>query len=104
MTKAAEAAGVSRRTVTRWLNDDDVFQGAIDKALAIATDELLVRWAAIASTGPGQIAKVLQDETTSPTIRIRAIALVNDILGKLLDRRDMERRLQRLERMLSGNE
>ena len=101
ITKAAAAAGVHRNTLGRWLNSD-AFQAELDKGLAIAVDELVAQWATVARIGPQTVAAILQDKNATHTAKLRAVALGIDALAQLQNRRDIERRLGRLERMLDG--
>lgn len=92
--KAAEAAGVSERTVRRWVAADDFSTVYRERARALAAQ---ASSALLASTSRAVEALTEALSTGSPATRVRAATALLTVAAKVLDD-DVEQRLTELER------
>lgn len=98
VTAAAQAAGVSRKTIYAWLKDNEAFKAALDRAEAAALKALerdLVRLGKAATDTLGEA--IAGGNGATMATRVRASDI---ILGRLLQLReivDLEERVQALE-------
>ena len=93
---AAQAAGVSRDTLYRWLKQP-AFLGAVRQAEAQALDELSRLLVRLRRTAAATLAKAMGDPAAPYPIRVRA---ADAALGRLLQLRELatlEARVQALE-------
>jgi transposase-like protein len=98
VTAAAQAAGVSRETLHRWLKQPG-FQAAVRDAEARALDDLSRLLVRLGRTAAGTLAKAMNDPTTPWATRVRA---ADASLGRLLQLRELatlEARVVELERL-----
>ncbi|MCA9905119.1 MAG: hypothetical protein KC547_14790 [Anaerolineae bacterium] len=99
-TAAAEAAGVSRRTLGRWLVDPG-FVADLRTAESQAVDEIGRRLAGIAATALDTLETVMTDDEVSAGVRYRAAVDVLGLFGRWREQVDTERRLMELEQRLT---
>jgi len=96
-TDAAATAGVTERTIGRWLAEDEAFTRALRQAEDAAIDGAVRRLVGL----QGQALDVLQDTLTregvAPTVRVRAACAVLDFLLRLRELRTLEERIAALE-------
>jgi hypothetical protein len=95
---AAQAAGVSRATLHRWLADPTFVQ-AVRDAEARALDDLSRLLVRLGRTAVATLAKAMSDPTTPWATRVRA---ADASLGRLLQLRELatlEARVVELERL-----
>jgi hypothetical protein len=101
---AATVAGVTPRTLNRWINEDvlfwDTLQGESQKTVYEATRRLT----AAMDTAVTVINEVMIDKATPAAIRLRAAQIVADTALKLIETSDILRRLDELETKVIGNE
>ena len=95
---AAKAVGVSDRQVYRWLKDDD-FRQALTTAEGDLIDGAVRSMLADLGKDLDVIGKIRDDETLSPMIRLRAAVAHVDRLLAWRELRNVELRLDRLERL-----
>jgi transposase-like protein len=98
VTAAAQAAGVSRETLHRWLKQP-LFQAAVRDAEARALDDLSRLLVRLGRTAAATLAKAMSDPTTPWATRVRA---ADASLGRLLQLRELatlEARVVELERL-----
>ncbi len=96
-TAAAQAAGIARDTLYRWLRQP-VFLGAVRAAEAQALDDLSRMLVRLGRTAAGTLAKAMSDAATPMTVKVRA---ADATLGRLLQLRELatlEARVAELER------
>ena len=100
--EAAQAAGIGLRTLSRWLRDPD-FVAELRAYERSAFDTAGRRLATLASDALDVVQVILDDETVSAPVRLRA---AESVLDRLLKWRDagLEERLDRLERRLGSGE
>lgn len=99
--EAAEAAGVGRRTLTRWLSEDEVFNAALDAAGDQAIREAVSNLAGDAASAARTLAAIHKDETISAAVRVRAARAVLTEVLKLREQRELAERVARLEELLN---
>ncbi len=102
VSAAAQAAGVNRGTLYRWLKQP-AFQQALREAEGEALADLQRRLVSLGSDAADVLAAAMQTSEETRT-RLRAADVV---LGRLLQLReliDLERRVSELERRLSDGE
>jgi hypothetical protein len=97
---AAELAGVSARTLTRWLADDD-FKAALLEAESEAIDAATRRLIGLQGAAIDTLQETLSDRKALPGIRMRAAQSILDFLMRLRDLRNIEKRLAALEAIIS---
>lgn len=96
-TAAAKAAGVGRRTLIRWLQEDADFQKAVRAAESDAIDHAVRCLVQLTDHAVQVLRDVLTDSALSPAVRLRAAGLVLEQVVKLRELRDLESRLSKLE-------
>ncbi len=97
VTGAAEAAGISRDTIYRWLKIPE-FQAALDEATSKALVELSRQLVTLGAAAVQTIDGLLDETNAPPGTRLRAADIV---LGRLLQVRELvalESRVAELER------
>jgi AcrR family transcriptional regulator len=97
---AAELAGVSARTLTRWLADDD-FKAALTEAESEAIDAATRRLIGLQSEAVDCLHDTLTDRKALPGIRMRAAQSILDFLMRLRELRNVEKRLAALEKIIN---
>jgi inactivated superfamily I helicase len=96
--EAAAAAGVTVRTLYRWLNKP-VFQAALLRARRIASRQVFSRLQQVGLAAPGTLFKVMSDSDASALARVRAAAVALDMCQRLMESEDLEVRLTALEQI-----
>lgn len=100
--EAAKAAGVSRATLFRWVNDP-VFAAAYREARGRLLESTLT---ALQSAGPVAVAtllKVMEHATSNPGAQVSAAKAILDAGLKARDMLEIEERLKTLEALLTPN-
>ena len=101
VTAAAEAVGVTPRTIYRWF-DVPAFRAALHKAEDGAIDQATRNLLTLSQAAINVLYEILKDETISPGIRLRAADRVMTHLIKLRELRDIELRISALEQKVYG--
>ncbi len=96
VVEAAQAAGVSRDTLYRWLKAP-VFQRAVRQAEAQALDDLSRLLVRLGRTAVATLAKAMSDATVPPASRVRAADAALSRLLQLRELATLEARLTALE-------
>ena len=73
---AAEAAGVSHRTLTRWLAEDIEFQDALRDAQRRALDQTISQLASAAPLAANVLTDIANDEAVSAAVRVQAASKI----------------------------
>ena len=94
--KAAEAAGVSRKTLYRWLKDAD-FLAALAEAEAEALATLSRTLVALGDQAVAVLRDAMRDSTAPINARLRAADMVLSRLLQLRELVNLDRRLSNLE-------
>jgi hypothetical protein len=100
--EAATAAGVSRRTLNRWLQMEE-FQTAYLEARRAAMFQANARLQQAASAAVTTLLKVMLDVTAPAAVRVRAADFVLGRGNQGLENEDFQVRLAALERATKGN-
>ena len=93
---AAEAAGVARSTLYKWM-DSPAFVAAIDAAQADVLTAAQRKLGAALGAATGVILRIMADDSNPAHVRLRAAEMVIDSLLKLKQTGEFERRLSELE-------
>ena len=99
---AARQSGVGVATIYRWF-DDPVFSKALTAAEGQAIDAAARSLVGMADKALGAVAGVLDDPAAHPATRLRAAEIVLNNLLKMVELRNLERRIKALEEE-SGND
>jgi hypothetical protein len=95
-TAAAEAAGVTPRTIRRW-KGEPAFADAIIRAQDEMLEKVSVDLARTAKYAVGVLRMFLADAAMKPQIRLRAAEILLNSTLRWRELRDIERRLAALE-------
>ena len=101
---AAKAAGVSQEPLYRWLREAAAFTAALSDAQGAAIDNAVRQLTALSERAIGVIHRVLIDPNASDSARLRAATIALEMLLRLKDAADFEKRLQALEARDAGEE
>jgi len=98
---AADAAGVTPRTIYRWF-DIPAFRTVLNKAEGDAIDQATRNLLTLSKAAINVFYEVMSDQNASPGIRLRAADRVMTHLIKLRELRDIEIRIRALEEKVYG--
>ena len=101
-TAAALAAGVTDRTLRRWLHEP-AFVAALDEAQCAMLDAVTVDLVRASSGAVALLNKVIADPDVKTVLRLRAAQIVLDAVLRWRELRDVERRLTALEQFFSDD-
>jgi len=96
MEAAAEASGVSRRTMTRWLGDP-AFISELRNAEQAAIDEAVRRLISLVHNSVALLGSIVEDAEQPISQRRMAAEAILDFMMKLRSTRDLETRIEELE-------
>ncbi|MDI6696841.1 MAG: hypothetical protein QME21_17470 [Anaerolineales bacterium] len=100
--KASEVAGISKRTLWRWLRED-AFKAALTQAEGEAIADATRRLVGLQGAALSVIEQVLADRFQPAPVRLQAAKLIFDILLRLRSLTALEERLARLEALYYGD-
>lgn len=95
-TKAAEAAGVTGRTLRRWLCEP-AFVAALDEAQNQLLDDVTNDLVRASHDAVALLHRIVKDPNAKPSLQIRAAQIVIDSVLRWQELRDFDRRLTALE-------
>lgn len=95
VTRAAEACGIPRRTLTRWLTEE-MFTRALESAQTAALADSVRHLAGALSEASAAVIRLAR-ESEDEAIRLRAALAVVSMYRELRDAGDLEARLAALE-------
>ena len=95
--EAAQAAGVDSRTIYRWLKEP-AFDAEYRTARRTAYGQALARLHQMATAAVSTIAKIMVDQGTPASVRLRAADSVLMHVEKGIQNQDIEARVAELER------
>lgn len=98
--QAATVAGRTRRTLDRWIFEDEAFGQALADVSDQAIGEASRRLAFTLGLAIDTIDSLMRSETAPAHIRLRAAGLAIDAALKLSEYADLVARVERLEGML----
>src|SRR5215467_9802094 len=94
--EAAKAAGISVRTMMRWLNVQE-FQGAYREARRKAYSQAVAKLQQGATAAATTLLKVMLDQNTPASVKVRAAECVMNHSSKAIEIEDVEARVRELE-------
>jgi hypothetical protein len=97
LEEAAKAAGISLRTLMRWLKVPE-FQTAYREARRAAYSQAVARLQQGATAAATTLLKVMLDQTTPASVKVRAAECVMNHSSKAIEIEDVEFRVAELER------
>jgi len=103
VAEAAAAAGVGKRTLFRWLAQDDQFRAALAAEEGRVLDGVTRRLLALADAATDHLAGVLTGPMTTDQTRLRAIDMILSHLLRLRELNTLEERVSRLEEAIHGD-
>jgi hypothetical protein len=95
--KAASAAGVSARTIFRYLQQE-AFQEALRKSRSENFKATAARLQAIASTATETLEQVMLDKEAAPSARVSAARAALELAGRYAEVEDLDARLSEIEK------
>jgi hypothetical protein len=95
--EAAKAAGISARTLLRWLKLAE-FQTAYREARRTAYSQAVAKLQQGATAAATTLLKVMLDQTTPASVKVRAAECVMTHSSKAIEIEDIETRVGELER------
>mgnify|MGYP001378616874 CR=1 FL=1 len=101
---AATAAGVTPRTLNRWVNEDALFWNTLQAENRKAVFAATRRLTAAMDTAVTVMTEVMQDAAAPAAVRLRAAQVVTETALKLIEANDVIERLEELETRLIGSE
>ena len=101
--EAAKAAGVSERTLARWLSDPD-FRMALGVAESDMIDGAVRCMIGDLAANHDTMRAIRDDPTNGPAVRLRAAVALSDDLLRWRELRNVEARLVALEAAYLGSE
>lgn len=99
LTKAAEAAGVARVTLNRWLRDDPDFIAELKAAQSVIDAETMRRLVSLQTKALTAVEQTLDSPDASHSERLRAAEMVLNHRTKMRELDEIEERLLALEEM-----
>jgi len=101
---AAEASGVGRRTLHRWLSDDATFTAALRAVQDRAIDAAVSRLAGAAGDAADVLASIANDKAERGATRVSAARALLDGVLRMVELRDLASRVASLETRLTGKD
>ena len=98
---AAEASGVGRRTLHRWLADDVAFTAALRAAQDRAIDAAVSRLAGSAGDAVDVLVSIANDKAERGATRVSAARALLDGVLRMVELRDLASRVASLESRLT---
>ena len=98
---AAEASGVGRRTLHRWLADDVAFTAALRAAQDRAIDAAVSRLAGSAGDAADVLVSIANDKAERGATRVSAARALLDGVLRMVELRDLASRVASLESRLT---
>ena len=101
IVRAAEAAEVDPSSIYRWLKQP-AFAEALREGRRQVAQQGLAQLQGLVADAVSVVRQILNDDTRTPTVRLRAAELVIEQTTRYLEIDDLERRLRELEAMLES--
>lgn len=97
--EAVSYAGVSRRTLLRWLNEDEAFRTQLDDARQRLFERHLAALADLTGQGIQRLRQILQNDQGPPRDWLKATELVMN-QNRASEAAEIRRRVSEIERLL----
>jgi len=101
LEESAHAVGISTRTLLRWMKEPE-FQAAYREARRAAYSQAVARLQQGTTAAATTLLKVMLDQGTPASVRIRAAECVMNHSSKAIEIEDVEARVSALERAAEG--
>lgn len=101
VSEAASAAGVGESTLRRWMKDDgfaEEYRIARRQSVAAALSNL----SRIGSQAVRTLEEVMSDTNATPSSRVSAAKAALDVIVKVCEQEDLERRVAAIEAAIDG--
>ena len=95
--EAAKTAGISTPTLLRWMKEPE-FQAAYREARRMAYSQAVAKLQQGATAAATTLLKVMLDQATPASVRVRAAECVMNHSSKAIEIEDVEARVEELER------
>jgi DNA-binding transcriptional MerR regulator len=100
--EAAKATGIAPNTLLKWMKESE-FQAAYREARRTAYSQAVARLQQGATAAATTLLKVMLDQGTPASVRIRAAECVMNHSSKAVEIEDIEARVSELERAAEGS-
>ena len=94
--EAAKQTGASRRTIHRWLNDDE-FSNELKKARKDVSESALRKIVSDVSLARKTLVDVMENKKASPASRVQAARTVYEYAHPSIEKADILERIAKLE-------
>ncbi|MEW6400817.1 MAG: hypothetical protein AB1649_03400 [Chloroflexota bacterium] len=101
--QAAIIVGVGERTLHRWLAEDEEFRAALRKAELTAIDTATRRLIGSDEAAISKLLTILNSPTGKNSDKIKAARSLLEFSTRMIEARDVEERLSRLEALINAN-
>lgn len=101
--QAATIAGVTVRTINRWIAEDETFKAALDQLTQTAVAESAFNLAAMLGRANKAIQGILDDAKSKDGDKLRAAAMVYDTYIKIKEFQELDGRIKALEEAQNGS-
>ena len=101
IAQAADAAGLSERTVYRYMSDT-MFKAELRKIQGEAMAAAVSSLTGAAGDAVGALREIVGDGETNPGVRVRAAVAILNQRQRLIAHTELEERLSEIERRLRG--
>lgn len=102
--EAAQRAGVTPRSVRRWLREDGEFKEHWTEARTEALRAVTAHLQRAGLKATGRLERLLEDEAVPPYVAVGCIRTALEMFFKGLETWDIAERLEALERRLGGEQ
>ena len=99
---AAILAGVSARTIRRWLTNDYDFVAELRQGNQILIQNVTRRLLSGLDLATDVLRQILEDDTANQSVKLRAVGILLDKAVRLVELNDVMERLETLEAKLNA--
>lgn len=99
MTEAAEVAGVSRKTIYNYLNDDKEFKQKYEEGLTHLVSDTTLMFKKSFALCVKRLQHTVTSDLVQPAVQVQACRAILDYGLKLVEIDEIDARLQELERL-----
>ena len=102
VTKAAEMAGCSERSLYRWINDDPVFGRAYRELRRQVMGEAVAQLQRVSGLAAATLSGVMLDDEAAAAAKVSAARTVLEYALRATEGEELESRLEELELIAKG--
>jgi AcrR family transcriptional regulator len=96
--QAAQAAEVDPATVHRWFKASDAFNDALSEGRRAALHTAITTLSYVSRSAAAVVLEVMNNKNTPPSVRLRAVLGVLELLTTWAQHQELDERLRRLEK------